>query len=101
MNKREADTILLACKKHGIFMTMRKEGSVYVVNFIKRIEIRSFEGAKLITNGLVLDGKLKKDVKKQVVELGTNAKLIFSNYPTRKKKADSGISWADRRRIED
>jgi hypothetical protein len=49
----------------------------------------------------VLDGKLKKDVKKQVVELGTNAKLIFSNYPTRKKKADSGISWADRRRIED
>ena len=101
MNKREADTILLACKKHGIFMTMRKEGSVYVVNFIKRIEIRSFEGAKLITNGLVLDGKLKKDVKKHVVELGTKAKLNFFNYPTRKKKADSGISWADRRRIED
>jgi hypothetical protein len=48
MNKREADTILLACKKHGIFMTMRKEGSLYLVNFIKRIEIRSFEGVNFI-----------------------------------------------------
>ncbi len=66
MNKREADTILLTCKKHGIFLTMRKEGSVYFVNFINRIEIRSFEGAKLITNGLVLDGKLKIDIKKHV-----------------------------------
>jgi len=97
MNKREADTILLACKKHNIFLTMRKEGSVYLVNFIKRIEIRSFEGAKLITNGLVLDGKLKKDIKKHVVELGTDVKLNFSNYPTRKKRDDSGIPWADRR----
>ncbi len=52
MNKREADTILLACKKH-------------------------------------------------VVELGTEAKLNFSDYPTRKKRGDSGISWADRRRSED
>ena len=48
MNKREADTILLACNKHKIFLTMHKEGSVYVVNFINRIEIRSFEGAKLL-----------------------------------------------------
>ena len=97
MNKREADTILLACKKHSIFLTMRKEGSVYLVNFIKRIEIRSFEGAKLITNGLVLDGKLKKDIKRHVVELGTDAKLNFSNYPTRKKRDDSGIGWGERR----
>ena len=77
MNKREADTILLACNKHKIFLTMHKEGSVYVVNFIKRIEIRSFEGAKLITNGLVMDGKIKKDIKKHVVELGAKAKLNF------------------------
>jgi len=48
VDKREADTILLACKKNGIFLTMRKEGSVYLVNFINRIEIRSFGGAKLI-----------------------------------------------------
>lgn len=49
MNKREADTILLACKKHSVFLTMRKEGIVYLVTFINRIEIVSFEGAKLIT----------------------------------------------------
>ena len=60
MNKREADTILLACKKHGIRLTMRKEGSVYMVTFIDRIEIKSFEGAKLITNGLVVENRLKK-----------------------------------------
>ncbi|RLD66572.1 MAG: hypothetical protein DRI84_04495 [Bacteroidetes bacterium] len=54
MNKREADTILLACKKHGISLTIRKEGVVYYVTFISRIEIMSFEGAKLITNGLVI-----------------------------------------------
>ena len=60
MNKREADSILLACKKHSIFLTMRKEGSVYLVNFNKRIEIKSFEGAKLITNGLVIEGRFKK-----------------------------------------
>ena len=46
MNKREADTILLACKKHGISLTMRKEGDVYFVTFINRIEIKSFDGAK-------------------------------------------------------
>jgi hypothetical protein len=50
VDKREADTILLACKKYGISLTMRKEGDVdvYLVNFINRIEIRSFGGAKLI-----------------------------------------------------
>ena len=58
MNKQEADTILLACKKHNIDLTMRKEGSVYVVRFINKIEIKSFEGAKLITNGLVIEGRV-------------------------------------------
>lgn len=48
MNKREADTILLACKKHGIQLVMRKEGDVYIVNFVNRLEIKSFEGAKLL-----------------------------------------------------
>jgi hypothetical protein len=51
--------------------------------------------------GLVLDGKLMKDIKKHDVELGTEAKLNFSNYPTRKKRDDNGTSWADRRRSED
>ena len=48
----------------------------------------------------MLDGKLKKDIKKHVVELGTKAELNFSNYPTRKERT-SGVSWADRRRSED
>ena len=37
----EADIILLACKKHGIFLTMRKEGNVYLVKLVNRIEINT------------------------------------------------------------
>jgi len=96
MNKREADTILLACKKHDISLTMRKEGDVYMVTFMNRIEVKSFEGAKHITNGLVVEGRIKKDIKKHIDEMGTNAKLNFSNYPTRKKRGDSGVGWGDR-----
>jgi len=44
----------------------------------------------------VIEGKLKKDIKKDIVELGTSAKLNFSNYPTRKNRLDSGVSWGDR-----
>ena len=75
---------------------MRKEGDVYLVVFINRIEIKSFDGAKLITNGLVIEERHKVKVKKHVVELGTNAKLNFSKYPTRKKRPDSGIGWGER-----
>ena len=96
MNKHEADTILLACKKHGIRLTMRKEGSVYMVTFIDRIEMKSFEAAKFITNGLVVEGKCKKESKRHIVELETNAKLNFSNYPTRKNRGDSGVGWGER-----
>ena len=96
MNKREADTILLACKKHAISLTMRKEGDVYVVIFINRIEIKSFEGAKLITNGLVIEGRCKIESKRHIIELGTNAKLNFSKYPTRKNRLDSSVGWGDR-----
>ena len=99
MNKREADAILLACKKNDIFLTMRKEGSVYLVKFINRIEIKSFEEAKLITNGLVIEGRLKNEVKECVDEVGqalkthasTDAKFNFSNYQTRKNRADIGL----------
>jgi len=97
MNKREADTILLACKKNGISLTMRKEGSVYLVNFINRIEIRSFEGAKLITNGLVIEGRLKKDIKEQINQIESYPKIDFSNKPKRKTRPDNGVSLAERR----
>ena len=97
MNKKEADTILLACKKHHIALAMRKEGDVYIVTFIGRMDIKSFEAAKLITNGLVVEGRFKKDSKRHIVELETKAKLNFSNYPTRKNRGDSGVGWGERR----
>jgi len=60
MTKKESMAILLACKKHGVFMTVRNEGEDHLVIFLDRLEVRSFEAAKLITNGLVIEGRLKK-----------------------------------------
>lgn len=54
--------ILLACKKHGIHMTSRNEGDDYLVAFFNRLEVRSFAAAKLITNGLVIEGRLKQGI---------------------------------------
>ena len=98
MVKREAYKILLGCKKFGISLVMRKEGDVYLVTFINRIEIKSFEAAKLITNGLVVEQRYKKDSKKHIVELETNAKLNFAKYPTRKKRGDGGVGCGERNR---
>lgn len=100
MNKREADTILLACKKHGIFLTMRKEGIVYLVTFINRIEIVSFEGAKLITNGLVIEAKHKKDIKKHIIKEEPDPNIKLPNYSKRKIRPDNGISFSERRKNE-
>jgi len=97
MNKRESDIVLLACKKNSISLTVRKEGDVYMVTFVNRIELKSFEGAKLITNGLVVEGRFKKEIKQHIDELGSNARLNFSKYPTRKTRPDSGIDWGERR----
>ena len=33
-----------------------------MVGFLTRLEVRSFEAAKLITNGLVIEGRLKKGI---------------------------------------
>ncbi len=62
MNKKESITILLACKKHGIYMSSRNEGDDYLVGFLSRLEVRSFAAAKLITNGLVIEGRLKQGI---------------------------------------
>ncbi|MBC8319841.1 MAG: hypothetical protein H8E34_03875 [Bacteroidetes bacterium] len=81
---------------------MRKEGSVYLVTFIDRIEIRSFGGAKLITNGLVIEGRHKKEIKDQVNTMQLYPKIKFSNHPKKKTRPDNGISFAERRgKIED
>jgi len=99
MNKWETDIILLACKKHGIFLTMRKEGNLYLVKLVNRIEIKSFEAAKFSTNGFVVEGRVRIIGKKHIDELETNAKLNFTNYPTRMNRSDSGVDWGSRVRL--
>ncbi len=98
MNKREADTILLACKKHSIKFTMRKEGSVYIVNFSNKIEIKSFEASKLITNGLVVERRFKNEIKESASSKQIYPQINMSKYPKKKTRPDNGISFADRHR---
>ncbi len=96
MNKREADTILLACKKHGISLNMRKEGDVYLVTFMNRIEIKSFEGAKHVTNGLVIEDRCKRELKSRVHNMQSSTKMNFSNYSKKKTRPDNGITLGER-----
>ncbi len=96
MNKREADTILLACKKNSIYLTMRKEGSVYLVTFRNRIEIKSFEGAKLITNGLVIEDRQRKVIKDNINNTSSHSEIKLSNKAKGKKKGARGITLAER-----
>lgn len=95
MKKREADTILLACKKHGIFLTIRKEGDNCLLNFTNKLEIASFEAAKHITNGLVIERKYKNEIKKKVDDFQSNTKVSLSNYPKRKTRQDV-VSFSER-----
>ncbi len=44
----------------------------------------------------MLEGRGKKESKKHIDELGTNAKMNFSKYPTRKTRPDIGVSWGER-----
>lgn len=97
MSKREADAILLACKKHGIYLTMRKEGTVYFVNFINRIEIKSYEAAKLITNGLVIEGKHKTETKEYLSISNSYPNISLSNRPKKNKRIEDTSSLAKRR----
>jgi len=97
MIKREADNILLACRKHGLSLTMRKEGSVYIVIFINRIEIKSYEAAKLITNALVIEGKHKTKTKEILSSVDSYPSINISNRPKKKKNIDDSSSFAERR----
>jgi len=79
---------------------MRKEGTVYFVNFINRIEIKSYEAAKLITNGLVIEAKNKSKVKETIYKEVSPSVANFSGYPKRKTRTDDNYPFSERRRID-
>ena len=102
MDKREADTILLACKKNGIFLTLRSEGDRHLVSFYNKLEVRSFEAAKLITNGLVVENRLKKrpsDIHNSDTEI--EPALNMNRLPKRKERGGNGLTFGERRVSED
>jgi hypothetical protein len=73
-----------------------------LVGFFNRLEVRSFEAAKLITNGLVIETRLKKQ-RKILLERDPALKqdlppLVYSNSRQKKKRGDSGITLEERMR---
>ncbi|MBU3928477.1 MAG: hypothetical protein KKB74_11785 [Bacteroidetes bacterium] len=101
MTKKESMAILLACKKHGIFMTVRNEGDDHLAGFLNKLEIRSFEAAKYITNGLVIESRLKKGqtmVPKPEASVEPNVAIYRSS--NKKFRGPNDDNWMERRRAQ-
>jgi len=101
MTKTEADIIIKACNKHGIYARIRNVADVYLVIFIDKLEIKLFEAAKYITNGLVLD-KITKTTEKINIQKNTEnidttfLKKRHNQHKNRNKNGSmEGKSWFD------
>ncbi|MBT3300831.1 MAG: hypothetical protein HOD63_15800 [Bacteroidetes bacterium] len=95
MNKQEADTIIKACNKHKINAYIRKEGDLYLVNFMERFEYRVFKAAQYMCNSLVLEYKIRKAMVEENRETYLKG-LNFSNKPSQRKQSFKPGNWADR-----
>ena len=96
MKKAESSAILLACKKHSIFLTVRNEGDDHLVGFLNKLEIRSFEAAKHITNGLVIENRSKK--RPTVVpkpEIYVEPKVAAYRSSNKKFRGPNDYNWAE------
>ena len=84
------------------FLTVRSEGDWHLVSFYNRLEVRSFEAAKLITNGLVVENRLKKqssDLHKPDTEI--KPALNMNRWPKRKERGKNGLTLGERRGLSE
>jgi len=101
MTKKESMVLFLACKKHGIFMTVRNEGEDHLVGFLNKLELRSFQAAKYITNGLVIENRLKK--RHMVVtkpEASVESRVAMYRSSNKKSRGPNDDNWMERRRAQ-
>jgi len=98
MTKKEADTIVTACKKYGITTTINKIVDDYSVVFINRIEFNSIEGAKLMVNALVIEKRLKdkKHPPPPPKPAGDEKPLNFNRYYSPKHSQKGTGNWSER-----
>jgi len=94
--------ILLACKKHSIYLTVRNEGDDLLVGFLNKLEIRSFEAAKHITNGLVIETRLKNRNAGIVPkpEASDEPKIAMYRPSNKKFRGPNNYNWAETRRAQ-
>ena len=93
--------LLLACKKHGVFMTVRNEGDDHLVGFLNKLEIRSFQAAKYITNGLVIESRLKNEHKMvPKTEASVEPNVAMYRSSNKKSRGSNDDNWMERRRAQ-
>ncbi len=97
MNKKESSAILLACRKHGLSLSIRKEGEKYLVTFKHKLEIACFEAAKLITNALILENRYRDEMKQQKTAWPQTHKPLQTKSRSKRRSPDrKEMSMADR-----
>ena len=82
-------------------MTVRNEGDDHLVGFLNKLEIRSFEAAKYVTNGLVIENRLKK--RHTVVskpEASVEPKVAMYRSSNKKSRGPNDDNWMERRRAQ-
>ncbi len=80
-------------------MTISNEEDDHLVWFLNKLEIRSFEAAKYITNGLVIEDRLKKGhtvVSKP--EASVEPKVPMYRSSNKKFRGTNDYNWMERRR---
>jgi predicted transcriptional regulator len=97
MTKQEADTIIKACKRYKINAYIRREGELYLVNFMERFEFREFKAAQLMCNALVLEYRTRKSMVEES-RADYLKELNFSHHSPRRNQITNQVSWADRQK---
>ena len=82
-------------------MTVRNEGDDHLVGFLNKLEIRSFEAAKYITNGLVIESRLKKGhTMAPKTEASVEPNVAMYRSSNKKSRGPNDDNWMERRRAQ-
>ena len=82
-------------------MTISNEEDDHLVWFLNKLEIRSFEAAKYITNGLVIESRLKKGhTMAPKTEASVEPNVAMYRSSNKKSRGPNDDNWMERRRAQ-
>ena len=88
MNKKEADTIILACKKYGIRAGIQNFNNDHLIDLDHYEKpIKTFQAAKYIVNALVIEKRYRVNAIKELQpDYGKATPIKNSYWSSRKEK---------------